>query len=66
MESRNSLAVLWLGLGSFTAGVQVQSLVRELRSHKPYGVAKKINNKKKKWKVIALVSFQISPGRGAH
>ena len=28
----NSLAVQWLGLSAFSAGVQVQSLVRELRS----------------------------------
>ena len=38
----NSLAVQWLGLGTFTAGAQVQSLVRELRSCKLCGVAKKI------------------------
>ena len=30
----NSLAVQWLGLSTFTARAQVQSLVRELRSHK--------------------------------
>ena len=34
----NSLAVHWLGVGAFTAVAQVQSLVRELRSHK-HGVA---------------------------
>ena len=28
----NSLAVQWLGLGTFTAGAQVQSLIGELRS----------------------------------
>ena len=39
----NSLAVQWLGLGAFTAGAQVQSLVRELRSHRPH-----IQSKKKK------------------
>ena len=27
----------WSGLGAFTARVQVQTLVRELRSHKPLG-----------------------------
>ena len=31
----------WLGLGAFTAGAWVQSLVRELRSCKPGGAAKK-------------------------
>ena len=31
-NSWNSLAVQWLGLGTFTAMAQVQSLVRELRS----------------------------------
>ena len=33
--------VWWLGLGTFTAVVQVQSLVGELRFHKPDGTAKK-------------------------
>ena len=37
----SSLAVQWLGLGAFTAGVWVRSLARELRSHKPHSVAKK-------------------------
>ena len=31
----------WLGLDTFTVVDQVQSLVGELRSHKPYAVAKK-------------------------
>ena len=31
----------WLRLGTFTAWAQVQSLVRELRSYKLHGVAKK-------------------------
>ena len=35
----------WLGLGAFTAKTQVQSLVRELRSHKLCSQKKK---KKKK------------------
>ena len=30
----HSLAVQWLELGAFTARARVQSLVRELRSHK--------------------------------
>ena len=34
----NSLAVQGLGLSSFTTEVQVQSLVRELRSYKPHVV----------------------------
>ena len=37
----NSLEVQWLGLGALTAVAQVQSLVGELRSCKPHGVAKK-------------------------
>ena len=37
----SSLAVQWLGLGAFTAVVWVQSLVRELRSCKLRGTAKK-------------------------
>ena len=37
----NSLVVQWLGLCAFTAGAQVQSLVRELRSREPHSVAKK-------------------------
>ena len=39
---RSSLVVQWLGLGDFTAGFLgpwVQSLVDELRSRKPHGVA---------------------------
>ena len=39
--SRNSLAVQWSGLGTFTAGAWVQSLVRELRSRKLCGAARK-------------------------
>ena len=36
----NSLVVQGLELSAFTAEGQVQSLVRELRSHKPQGKAK--------------------------
>ena len=43
----NFLAVQWLGLGAFIAGAWVQSLVRELRSQKPQGMAKKIFSFKK-------------------
>ena len=35
-----SLAIQWLRLGAFTAGAQVQSLVEELRSPKPHGMAR--------------------------
>ena len=41
----NSLALQWLGLCALTAGARVQSLVGELRSHKPLGTGRK---KKKK------------------
>ena len=40
-KKENSLVVQWLGLCAFTAGAQVQSLVRELRSREPHSVAKK-------------------------
>ena len=47
----------YLGLGAFTMQrAQVQSLVRELRSHKPHDMAKK----KKKDKAKAL--YGILPG----
>ena len=37
----SSLAVQWLRLGASTVTARVQSLVRELRSHKPSCAAKK-------------------------
>ena len=37
----NSLAVQWLGLSAFNEMAWVQSLVGELRSPKPWGIAKK-------------------------
>ena len=40
----NSLVVQWLELGTFTVVVGVPCLVRELRSHKPCGVAKNYKN----------------------
>ena len=43
--SRNSLVVQWLGLGDFTARVQVQSLIRKLRSQKIYSLARKKREK---------------------
>ena len=39
------MVVQWLGLSPFTARAWVQSLVRELKSSKPYGVAKITKNK---------------------
>ena len=45
MKNGNSREVRCLGLGAFTAVAQVQSLVRELKSHKPRGTAKKIKMK---------------------
>ena len=36
-----ALAVQWLALGPFTAWAQVQYLMREQRSYKPHGMAKK-------------------------
>ena len=48
----NFLEVQWLGLGAFTARAGVQSLVWELRSHKPHGAAKK-----KKILLNILLSF---------
>ena len=35
---RNSLVVQWLGLGAFTFGARVRSLVGELRTHKTCSV----------------------------
>ena len=40
IHGRNSLVVQWLDLSVFTAEALVQSLVGELRSCKPRGVAK--------------------------
>ena len=47
MKRGNSLAVQWLGLGTFTARAQVRSLFRELRSRKPSGAAKEKRKKEK-------------------
>ena len=46
----NSLVVQWLGLGTFTAGARVQSLVGKLRSHKLCSTAKKKKKKKVHYK----------------
>lgn len=40
----NSLMVQWLGLSVFTVESQVQSLVGELRSYKPWVMAKNFFN----------------------
>ena len=40
----NSLVVQWLGIGTLTAGAQVRSLVKELKSYIPLGEAKKQTN----------------------
>ena len=45
--------IQWLGLGAFTVGGQVQSLVRELRSLKLHGLAKK------KKKIVTLTSGKV-------
>ena len=37
----NYLVVQWLGLHASTVGLQVQSLVKVLRSHMPCGIARK-------------------------
>ena len=49
--SGNSLVVQWLGLSAFTARAWVQSLVRELRSHKLCGMAK---NKRVRHKLVVV------------
>lgn len=41
--------IQWLGLGAFTVGGQVQSLVKELRSLKLHGLAKKKNSEAYIW-----------------
>ena len=41
-QNKNSLEIHWLWLDAFTAVAQVQSLVGELKSLKPYGTVKKI------------------------
>ena len=51
----NSLVVQWLGLYAFTAQAIVQSLVGELKSHKPRGEAKKKREGERE-NVILLIS----------
>ena len=50
--------VLWLGLGAFTAGARVQSLLVELRSCKPRGAAKK--KKKKKITLTCVTTIKLT------
>ena len=71
ITSSNFLTVEWLGLGTFTARAQVQSLVGELRSHKSCSAAKSLKKKKdgQGWpqhlKIFKVVREQSSPaGKG--
>ena len=52
-EFPHSPVVGWLGFGAFSAVAWVDSLVGELRSHKPHGVAK-IKKKEKSCKGILI------------
>ena len=54
----NSLVVQWLGYGTFTVVAQVQSLVGELRSHKPLTAVKKKKGKKESPCVPVADSFR--------
>ena len=57
----NSLVVQWLGLGAFTVMAQVQSLVRELRSCKLCGGAKKQKPGKESYEVATQRLPQLLP-----
>ena len=48
----HSLVIPWLEFHASTAGAQVQSLVRELRSHQPWGMANKNSLIKKIKKIV--------------
>ena len=61
-ESRDFLYVQWLGLLLHLQGAQVPSLVRELRSRKPRGVAEKM--KKSKREQMASAAFMTMRYRG--
>ena len=54
----------WLGFWAFTAMARLQSLVWELRSHKPRGMAKTtttpLKNKEKTGKILSLASVYIT------
>lgn len=43
--------VQWLGLSVYMAVAQLESLVRELKSYKPHGVAQTIKNLKNKKRI---------------
>ena len=60
---RNSLAVQWLALSTFTAEGLVQSLIRELRSHKLRGVGK---GKEKKWSLFIQVLGHLCSREWTH
>ena len=51
------MLVLWLGLKTFTAGSQVQSLVRELKSCMPQDMGKNIHIP---W--LNYRGFSVEPG----
>ena len=53
--------VQWLELGIFTVMVQVQSLVRELKSYKPRMVAQKKKKKKRNVKDIIFTTVGRNP-----
>ena len=58
-ESGNSLVAQWSGFSAFTARDWVQSLVGELKSHKPHGLAeKKKKNYQTKVHQYIIVKFQ--------
>ena len=54
LNEGNSLVVQWLECSTFTVRAQVRSLVRELRSCKPQGMAKK---KKRKFLISSLIRY---------
>ena len=56
MKLGNSLVVYWLGFQAFTIMAGDQSLVRELRSHKPRCIAKKVHTQKR---VIKIIRHQV-------
>ena len=60
----NSLEVRWLGLCAFTAGTWVWSLVRELRSHKIHGMAKRTN--KKEWRLVLPIGVDSYTNSDIH
>ena len=61
-----SLVAYWLGLGAFTAVIRVQSLVRQLRSHKPRDMAKKTQNKQKLCMQIVFTDYYLLCKKGRY